>query len=204
MREGEDSRRAGRAPCANHAAVGRSLALPQAIAPLPLSANNSWKSPRRHRPRERTSARVSRQFNVNRTAAMRSAPHQAMVRIMFGCDRFCTYCVVPSVRGPEQNRPAAEIEEEVRRLADERLPRNHAPRANCQQLSRRHRRQHRPALRSSLPASRDRGLRAAEIRHESSELHERRPAFGRPRLAQGFALFARAGPKWLERNRCGG
>ena len=57
-------------------------------------------------------------FNVNRTAAMRSVPHQAMVRIAFGCDRFCTYCVVPSVRGPEQNRPAAEIEEEVRRLAD--------------------------------------------------------------------------------------
>jgi tRNA-2-methylthio-N6-dimethylallyladenosine synthase len=57
-------------------------------------------------------------FNVNRTAAMRSVPHQAMVRIMFGCDRFCTYCVVPGVRGPEQNRPAAEIEEEVRRLAD--------------------------------------------------------------------------------------
>jgi tRNA-2-methylthio-N6-dimethylallyladenosine synthase len=56
-------------------------------------------------------------YNVNRTAAMRSAPHQAMVRIAFGCDRFCTYCVVPSVRGPEQNRPAAEIEAEVRQLA---------------------------------------------------------------------------------------
>ncbi|MCC6124842.1 MAG: MiaB/RimO family radical SAM methylthiotransferase [Pirellulales bacterium] len=57
-------------------------------------------------------------FNVNRTAAMRSVPHQALVRIAFGCDRFCAYCVVPRVRGPEQNRPAAEIEEEVRRLAD--------------------------------------------------------------------------------------
>jgi tRNA-2-methylthio-N6-dimethylallyladenosine synthase len=45
--------------------------------------------------------------------------HQAMVRVMFGCDKFCTYCVVPRVRGPEQNRPAAEIVEEVRRLADD-------------------------------------------------------------------------------------
>jgi len=42
-----------------------------------------------------------------------------MVRIMFGCDRFCTYCIVPSVRGPEQSRPVEEIEAEVRRLADQ-------------------------------------------------------------------------------------
>ena len=42
-----------------------------------------------------------------------------MVRIMFGCDKFCTYCIVPRVRGPEQSRPAAEIVDEVRRLADE-------------------------------------------------------------------------------------
>jgi len=49
----------------------------------------------------------------------RTVRRQAMVRIMFGCDKFCTYCIVPSVRGPEQNRPAAEIEAEVRRLADE-------------------------------------------------------------------------------------
>ena len=42
-----------------------------------------------------------------------------MVRIMFGCDKFCTYCIVPRVRGPEQNRPAAEIENEVRSLADQ-------------------------------------------------------------------------------------
>jgi tRNA-2-methylthio-N6-dimethylallyladenosine synthase len=36
---------------------------------------------------------------------------------MFGCDKLCTYCIVPSVRGPEQSRPADEIVEEVRRLA---------------------------------------------------------------------------------------
>jgi tRNA-2-methylthio-N6-dimethylallyladenosine synthase len=56
-------------------------------------------------------------FDPPRTAKTRHVPHQAMVRIMFGCDKFCTYCIVPRVRGPEQSRPAAEIEAEVRRLA---------------------------------------------------------------------------------------
>ena len=54
-----------------------------------------------------------------RRADARPAPHQAMVRIMFGCDKFCTYCVVPAVRGPEQSRPAVEIEAEVRCLAEQ-------------------------------------------------------------------------------------
>ncbi len=54
-------------------------------------------------------------FNV---PARRPSGAQAMVRAMFGCDNFCTYCIVPSVRGPEQCRPADEIVTETRRLAD--------------------------------------------------------------------------------------
>ena len=57
-------------------------------------------------------------FTPVRCATGRAAPHQALVRIMSGCDQFCSYCVVPSVRGPEQSRPAGEIVDEVRRLAD--------------------------------------------------------------------------------------
>lgn len=51
--------------------------------------------------------------------ARRPAGAQATVRVMFGCDNFCTYCVVPSVRGPEQCRPAGEIVAEVRNLAEQ-------------------------------------------------------------------------------------
>jgi tRNA-2-methylthio-N6-dimethylallyladenosine synthase len=66
----------------------------------------------------RSSVRESFQkYDPHRTAAVRAVPHQALVRIMFGCDKFCSYCIVPSVRGPEQSRPADEIVEEVRRLA---------------------------------------------------------------------------------------
>lgn len=59
------------------------------------------------------------QYDPMRMAEARQSAHQAMVRIMFGCDKFCTYCIVPSVRGPEQSRPATEIEAEVAQLADQ-------------------------------------------------------------------------------------
>ncbi len=58
-------------------------------------------------------------FDPLRDPTMRPTPFQAYVRIMIGCDKFCTYCIVPSVRGPEQSRPAAEILAEARQLADE-------------------------------------------------------------------------------------
>jgi len=58
-------------------------------------------------------------FDPLRDPAMRPTPYQAYVRIMIGCDKFCTYCIVPSVRGPEQSRPAADIVAEARQLAGE-------------------------------------------------------------------------------------
>ncbi len=58
-------------------------------------------------------------YDPLRDPQMRPTPFQAFVRIMIGCDKFCTYCIVPSVRGPEQSRPAAHIVAEARQLADE-------------------------------------------------------------------------------------
>jgi len=49
--------------------------------------------------------------------ADKAIPSQAFVRVMRGCDNFCTYCIVPYVRGPEVSRPPGKIIEQVKRLA---------------------------------------------------------------------------------------
>jgi len=45
-------------------------------------------------------------------------PSQAFVRVMHGCNKFCTYCIVPYVRGPEVSRPPQAIIEQIKKLAD--------------------------------------------------------------------------------------
>lgn len=42
---------------------------------------------------------------------------KAWVNIMYGCDKFCTYCIVPYTRGKERSRRPEEVIQEVRQLA---------------------------------------------------------------------------------------
>ena len=43
----------------------------------------------------------------------------AWVNIMYGCDKFCTYCIVPYTRGKQRSRRACEIVREVEKLVSE-------------------------------------------------------------------------------------
>jgi len=52
----------------------------------------------------------------------RDNPFRAYLTIIEGCDKSCSYCVVPYTRGPERSRSSASVLEEVRKLADAGTP----------------------------------------------------------------------------------
>ncbi len=57
-------------------------------------------------------------LDLSRTPATEDSVLQSYIRVQRGCDKFCTFCVVPFVRGPERSRPPGHIVQEARLLAD--------------------------------------------------------------------------------------
>ena len=57
-------------------------------------------------------------FEFAYDSANEHIPSQAFVRIMRGCNNFCSYCVVPYVRGPENSRRPQAVIEQIKKLAD--------------------------------------------------------------------------------------
>lgn len=54
--------------------------------------------------------------NMSR-AAIEQEHTRAYIKIQDGCNQFCTYCIIPYVRGPLNSKPIDEITEEVKKLA---------------------------------------------------------------------------------------
>ncbi|KAF2958553.1 tRNA-2-methylthio-N(6)-dimethylallyladenosine synthase MiaB [Thermotoga sp. Ku-13t] len=49
----------------------------------------------------------------------RSVKHHAWITIIHGCNRFCTYCIVPYTRGREKSRPMSDVLKEIEKLIAE-------------------------------------------------------------------------------------
>ncbi len=64
-------------------------------------------------------AKTAMEGSSERFATERQSPSRSWVTISTGCNNFCSYCIVPFVRGREESRPIEDIRLEVERLADE-------------------------------------------------------------------------------------
>ena len=58
----------------------------------------------------------NRQYDID--AVSRHGEYKGMVTIIEGCNKNCTFCIVPQTRGPEQSRPLADILREVEHLLE--------------------------------------------------------------------------------------
>jgi tRNA-2-methylthio-N6-dimethylallyladenosine synthase len=59
------------------------------------------------------------EVNFDRMVTQRQNRYNAFVSIMRGCDNYCSYCIVPYVRGREFSRTVTDIVDEVKKLADD-------------------------------------------------------------------------------------
>ena len=53
---------------------------------------------------------------IENLPVVRDSKYTAWVNIQYGCDKFCTYCIVPYTRGKQRSRKSADIIDEVREL----------------------------------------------------------------------------------------
>lgn len=62
---------------------------------------------------------LSDPFPVEMPAAVRSTGFRANITIMEGCNKRCSFCIVPFTRGKERNRPSTAVLQEIRKAAND-------------------------------------------------------------------------------------
>ena len=127
------------------------------------------------------------------TAAIRARGVTAFVTVQEGCDKFCSFCVVPYTRGAETSRPVEKIAAEVERLAaagvreitliGQNVNAYHGAGPDGRPWS----------LARCSNGWRTARRRAAPLHHQPSARHGRRPDCGASRFAGADAAIAFAG-----------
>ena len=137
----------------------------------------------------------------------RERPFQAWLQISQGCNSTCSYCIVPSVRGREQSRPAALLVAEAERFAGEGVRELTLLGQNVNSWGRDLPRGRAPRLRrAAADARRGAGHRAHPLHEPAPQGHARRRDRRPSRVRVGVRARAPAAAVGLDahpRARCG-
>ena len=112
---------ASRRPRAPRSSAARRRSMSWSARRAIIICRSCWRAPKamaaRWRPNSRS--RTSSAFCAPpKPDAIRARGISSFVTVQEGCDKFCTFCVVPYTRGAEVSRPVAKIVDDVMRLAD--------------------------------------------------------------------------------------
>ena len=92
------------------------------FGPNNIDSLEQWIIDRQQNPDKRTQTTALKEnadYHSKLLPVKRAGRIRAWVSIMYGCDNFCAYCVVPSTRGRERSRPSQDIFNEVESLAEQ-------------------------------------------------------------------------------------